>query len=105
MAGVPQDQRHQVTPVDPVADSTTNRTYSTTEDETVPAGMYRVIITCDAASWIRFGGTAVIPTAETGDSIFLAAGVRRAWRVTPAQKIGIIAASGTAHASFEYYSS
>lgn len=102
---VPQDHRHEVSRVDEISDTRTNRTYTTAEDETVPAGMYRVYITADAASWINFGATAAAPTADTGNSLYLPAGIRRGFRVTPAQTISCLSVSGTAHACFEYFTS
>lgn len=92
-------------PILPFPAYVTNRTLTTAETETVPAGATRVFITSDADAWLS-SGTAAAPTTEVSDgtgSIFLKAGVTRGFFVSPAQTISVVSASGTAHLSFEYF--
>lgn len=50
---------------------------STAENIAVPAGAKFVIITCDQDLWYNFNTTAAVPTNDSTDHDFVAAGVDR----------------------------
>lgn len=93
-------------PVLPLPDYINHREITTAESETVPAEMYRVVISSDTDVWFRKTNTAVVPSSDVTDgtgSGFLKAGVPICFAVAPTMVISVVAASGTAQVSFWYY--
>lgn len=85
-----------------------NRTVTTAEDETVPAGAAFVVINPDADVWIASGtGTAAAPSGDVTNgagSVFLKGGViSPPFRVQPGQILSGVSATGTAHVAYWYY--
>lgn len=80
------------------------RVLTTNEDYTVPAATGAVILSTNAAIWVKLGGTAAVPAADVTDgsgSILISAGRERIFAVSPGQVIGIVSDSGTAKVSIE----
>lgn len=93
-------------PVTPFPAYVNHRTVTAAETETVPDGASWVVITSDADLWASDSATAVVPSSDVTDgtgSLFLKAGVSRAFAVVAGQTLSVISASGTAHCSFEYF--
>ena len=76
--------------------------------ETVPESpnsAWRVVISTDATTWFRVGGTAAFPSGHIVDgtgSFMIGAGVSRIFDCAPGDEISII---GPANVSFEYFAS
>lgn len=95
-------------PVLPFPLSINNRTMTTAVDETVPAGIYFVVIDPDADVWIANGtGAAAVPSGQvtngTGSAFFKGGVISPPFAVNPGQILSIVSASGTAHVSLWYY--
>jgi len=92
-------------PITPFPSQVNHRTVTTAETETVPTGASTVVITSDVDVWFS-AGTAVVPSSDVTDntgSFFLKGGAARMFAVESGQTISVIAATGTAHVSFEYF--
>jgi len=71
---------------------------SVAETWTVPEGVYWVIICPTAATWIRFGATAVVPTTEIADGtapFLIPASSAFQCRVAYGDTLSMIQASGS----------
>jgi len=106
MKQICQFQEREALPITSLSFYVNHRTISTAETETVPAGAGRVVITPDGDAWVNPNGTAVVPSGDVTDgtgSIFVKAGIARAFYVAAGNALSTIAASGTIHVSYEYF--
>jgi hypothetical protein len=95
-----------VIPETAFADNLGNITATTAKTVTVPGSAFRVVINADADIWINPNGTAAVPTGDVTDgtgSMFQMKGLRTAYQVAPTGTFSIIPATGTVHASFEWF--
>jgi uncharacterized protein YcgI (DUF1989 family) len=96
-----------VVPIRPLPTYINNRVLgAAAETETVPAGYSFVVIGTTADLWVDPTNTAATPAADVTNGagrFLIAAASKEAFGIATGQALSVIAPSGTAIVSFEYY--